>query len=131
MHSSVRLRRSTFTAIAAAALLTACGEDARLEAVDTGITRDSLLTIWSKETHGVDSLPSVYQRERYLIAGKNYEVLYFSPTGQKAYTGVQKDTIPWKELTPVAVIDNKVVGKGWEYLDSLYTANRIPLKKRS
>ena len=131
MHSSVRARSLTFTAIAAVALLTACGQDERVEAVDTGITRDSLMTIWSKGTHGVDSLPSVYQRERYLIAGKNYEVLYFSPTGQKAYTGVQKDTIPWKELTPVAMIENRVVGKGWEFLDSLYTANKIPVKKRS
>ena len=131
MHSSVRTRSLTFTAIATAALLSACGEDARVEAVDTGITRDSLMSIWSKGTHGVDSLPSVYQRERYLIAGKNYEVLYFSATGEKAYTGVQKDTIPWKDLTPVAMIDNKVVGKGWEFLDSLYTANRIQLKKRS
>jgi hypothetical protein len=131
MHSSVRLRSLTFTAIAAAALLAACGQDERVKNVDTGISRDSLLTIWSKDTHGVDSLPSVYQREKYLIGGKNYEILYFSPTGQKAYTGVQKDTIPWKDLTPVAMIDNNVVGKGWEFLDSLYTANKIPLKKRS
>jgi hypothetical protein len=130
MHSSVRLRSLTLTAIAATALLSAC-QDERVKDVDTGITRDSLLTIWSKDTHGVDSLPSVYQREKYLIAGKNYEVLYFSPTGKKAYTGAQKDTIAWKDLTPVAMIDNKVVGKGWDFLDSLYTANKIPLKKRS
>jgi hypothetical protein len=117
-------------AVTGAVLLAACGQDARVKEVDTGITRDSLLTIWSKNTHGVDSLPSVYQRERYLISGKNYEVLFFSPTGKHAYIGEQKDTIPWKDLTPVAMIDNKVVGKGWEYLDSLYTANKIPLKKR-
>jgi hypothetical protein len=131
MHSSVRTRSLTLIAMVAASFLAACGEDARVEAVDTGITRDSLLSIWSKGSHGVDSLPNVYQRERYLIAGKTYEVLYFSPTGQKAYTGVQKDTIPWKDLSPVAMIENKVVGKGWPFLDSLYTANRIPLKKRS
>jgi len=130
MHSSVRLRSLTLTAIAATALLSAC-QDERVKDVDTGITRDSLLTIWSKDTHGVDSLPSVYQREKYLIAGKNYEILYFSPTGKKAYVGTQKDTIAWKDLTPVAMIDNKVVGKGWDFLDSLYTANKIPLKKRS
>jgi hypothetical protein len=131
MHSSVRIRSLSFTAVAAAALLIACGEDARVEAVDTGITRDSVLTIFSKETHGVDSLPSVYQRERYFIDGKNYEVFYFSPTGKKAYTGVQKDTIPWKELSPVVMIDNKVVGKGWEYWDSLSKAHNIVLKKRA
>ena len=130
MHSFVGMRGATVIAVAGATLLAACGPDARVKDVDTGITRDSLLTIWSKDTHGVDSLPSVYQRERYLIGGKNYEVLFFSPTGKHAFTGVQKDTIPWKDLTPVAMIDNKVVGKGWPYLDSLYTSNKIPLKKR-
>jgi len=44
--------------------------------------------------------------------------------------GVQKDTIPWKDLTPIAMIDNKVAGKGWQYLDSLYAAHKIPVKKR-
>ena len=130
MHSFVGMRGALATAVAGAVLLAACGPDARVKDVDTGITRDSLLTIWSKNTPGVDSLPSVYQRERYLISGRNYEVLFFSPTGRHAYTGERKDTIPWKDLTPVAMIDNKVVGKGWEYLDSLYTANKIPLKKR-
>ena len=130
MHSFVGMRGATVIAVAGATLLAACGPDARVKEVDTGITRDSLLTIWSKDTHGVDSLPSVYQRERYLIGGKNYEVLFFSPTGKHAYTGVQKDTIAWKDLTPVAMIDNKVMGKGWPFLDSLYSANKIPLKKR-
>jgi hypothetical protein len=130
MHSFVGMRGATVVVVAGATMLAACGPDARIKAVDTGITRDSLMTLFSKDTHGVDSLPSVYQRERYLIGGKNYEVLFFSPTGKHAYTGVQKDTIPWKDLTPVAMIDNKVVGKGWPYLDSLYSANKIPLKKR-
>lgn len=130
MHSFVGLRGRTIVAVAGVALVAACGQDQRVKDVDTGISRDSLLTIWSKGTHGVDSLPSVYQRERYFFGGKTYEVLYFSPTGEHVYTGVQKDTIPWKELTPVAMIENKVVGKGWEYLDSLYAANKIPVKKR-
>ena len=28
------------------------------------------------------------------------------------------------------LIDNRVVGKGWDYLDSLYKANKIPVKQR-
>ena len=129
MHSLVRTRTIAITAFGTVALLAAC-QDARLKKVDTGMTRDQLLNEIGKSAPGVDSLPNVYQRERYLINGKNYEIFFFSPSGKHVYQGVQKDTIPWKDLTPIAMIDNKVVGKGWEYLDSLSTANKIPLKKR-
>ena len=130
MHNFVGRRRFALAAIGSLALLCACGQDKRVKAVDTGITKDSLLTVIGKESPGVDSLPNVYQRERYLIDGKSYEILFFSPTGRHAFIGVQKDTIPWKDLTPIAMIDNRVMGKGWEYLDSLYTAHKIPVKKR-
>ena len=128
MHSFVR-KRGVLAAAVGLAVLAAC-QDKRLKEIDTGMTRDSLLTVIGKGAPGVDSLPNVYIRERYLIDSKNYEVLFFSPTGQHQYSGVQKDTIPWKDLTPIAMIDNKVVGKGYEYLDSLYTAHKIPVKKR-
>ena len=129
MHNFVGRRSFALAAIGGMALLAACGKDKRVEAVDTGISKDSLLTVIGKESPGVDSLPNVYQRERYLIDGKSYEILFFSPTGRHAFVGVQKDTIPWKDLTPIAMIDNKVMGKGWPYLDSLYAAHRIPVKK--
>jgi hypothetical protein len=113
------------------ALLAACGEDKRVKAIDTGMTKQDVLTeIGKNGPAGADSLPNVYQRERYLIDTRNYEILFFSPTGKHAFVGVQKDTIPWKDLTPIAMIDNRVVGKGWDYLDSLYAAHKIPVKKR-
>lgn len=130
MHNFVGRRSFALAAIGGMALLGACGQDKRVDAVNAGISKDSLLTVIGKEAPGVDSLPNVYQRERYLIDSKSYEILFFSPTGKHAFVGVQKDTIPWKDLTPIAMIDNKVVGKGWEYLDSLYAAHKIPVKKR-
>lgn len=129
MNNLVGRRGIVFAALSGMALLGAC-TDKRVKAVDTGISRDSMLTVIGKGSPGVDSLPNVYQRERYLIDTKNYEILFFSPTGKHAFVGVQKDTIPWKDLTPIAMIDNKVMGKGWDYLDSLYKAHSIPVKKR-
>ena len=130
MHNFVGRRGLTLAALGGMALLGAC-QDKRVKAVNTGITKDSLLTVIGRDgPPGADSLPNVYQRERYLIDSKNYEILFFSPTGKHAFIGVQKDTIPWKDLTPIAMIDNRVVGKGWDYLDSLYSAHRIPVKKR-
>src|SRR5258708_35522450 len=111
MISFVRGRRNALVALGGVMLLGAC-TDKRVKAVDTGITRDSLLTVIGKEAPGVDSLPNVYARERYLIDGKNYEIMYFSPTGRHQFVGGQKDTIPRKDLTPIAMIDRRVVGTG-------------------
>ena len=130
MHTFVVGKR-TLAMVAVVTVLAACREDKRTAAVDSGISRDSLLTVIGKQAPGIDSLPNVYTRDRYLIDGKTYEILFFSPTGKHLFVGVVKDTIPWKELTPIAMIENRVVGKGWDYVDSLYSAHKIPLKKRS
>ena len=124
------VRRSTLVLAGLVGLstLTAC-EDKRVKNLDTGITRDSALTVIAKDMRtggGVDSLPNVYTRETYLIAGKNYEVLYYTANNEKAV----KDTVPFKKLTPLVFIDNKMIGRGWAFWDSVSTANKIPLKKR-
>jgi hypothetical protein len=109
--------------------LGAC-EDKRVQAIDTGISRDSAISVISHDlpvNAKSDSLPNVYIRERYLMAGKNYEVLYFTPRNEKAQAG--KDTV-WGKLTPIVLVDNKTVGTGWKVWDSISTANKIPLKKR-
>jgi len=128
-HFSVSRRILVPCALAGAVLSTAC-EDKRVKAIDTGIARDSAISIISHDlpanaTH--DSLPNVYIRETYLMGGKNYEVLFFSPKNEKAQAG--KDTA-WGKLTPIILVNNKTVGTGWKVWDSISTANKIPLKKR-
>jgi len=116
-------------ALAGAVVLAACA-DQRVAAVDSGITRDSALSIISHDlpvNAKPDSFPNVYIRERYLMGGKNYEVLYFTPNNEKATAG--KDTA-WGKLTPIVLVNNLTVGKGWKLWDSIATANKIPLKKR-
>lgn len=129
MHSFVGKRYLALAALSCATLLGACGQDKRVKAVDAGITRDSLLTVIGKGSRGVDSMPNVYRTDRYLIDGKTYEVFYFSGTSKHLY-GPVKDTLPWKELTPIVMIDRLVVGKDWAYLDSLSKAHSIPLRAR-
>ncbi len=128
MHRFVGRRALGLLAMSGAALLGGC-KDKRVEEVNAGITRDSLLTVIGKGSRGVDSLPNVYRSERYLIDGKNYEIFFFSGTSKHLF-GPVKDTLPWKELTPIVMVDRVVMGKNWPYLDSLSTANKIPLKKR-
>ena len=128
-HFSVSRRMMLPCVLAGAAVLGAC-EDKRVKAVDTGITRDSAVSIIAHDLPAnakSDSFPNVYYRDRYLIGGKNYEVLYFTPNNDKA--SVAKDT-NWSKLTPIVLINNKTVGTGWKVWDSISTANKIPLKKR-
>ncbi|MDB4916729.1 MAG: hypothetical protein JWM95_4373 [Gemmatimonadetes bacterium] len=125
MHSFVGKRSFALLALSGMAFLSAC-KDKRIKAVDNGITRDSLLTVIGKGAPGMDSIPNVYRSDRYLIDGKNYEIFFFSGSGKHLFGDV-KDTIPWKDLTPIAMIDKTVAGKDWPYLDSLYSAHKIPL----
>jgi hypothetical protein len=128
-HVSVSRRIMLPCALAGAVVLTAC-TDKRVAAVDSGITRDSALSVISHDLPAnakPDSFPNVYIRERYLMGGKNYEVLYFTPDNEKATAG--KDTA-WGKLTPIVLVNNLTVGKGWKVWDSISTANKIPLKKR-
>jgi hypothetical protein len=133
-HLSVRRRALAVAALSAASVAVAC-QDKRVKAVDTGITRDSAMSVIShdlKPGTGPDSFPNVYKRERFLIGGKNYEVLYFNGDNAKqvARNGAPAvDTVPLKKLTPIVLVENRVVGKGWDYWDSVATANKIPIKK--
>jgi hypothetical protein len=125
MNSFVVRKALSFAALSGLVVLGAC-KDKRIKAVETGMTRDSLLTVIGTGSAGMDSMPNVYRSERYLIDGKNYEIFFFSGSGKHLY-GPQKDTLPWKELTPIAMVDRVVVGKDWPFVDSLYTAHKIPL----
>jgi hypothetical protein len=119
------------TAGLAVLLLGAC-EDGRVRAVDTGISRDSAIKIMSVDAKGGlapgDSLPNIYRRSEYIIDAKRIEVLWFDPENRNP----GKDTLPYRELTPVVLHDGKVIGRGWDFWDSTAVANRIwvePKKK--
>jgi hypothetical protein len=136
-HLFVRRRTVTLAALSAAVLTTAC-EDKRLKQLDTGITRDSAVSVISHDTKpgaGPDSFPNVYKREKFLVSGKNYEVLYFQPENKKQpeLNVVTKDTVPLDKLTPIVFIENRMIGKGWDFWDSVSKANHItttiPAKK--
>lgn len=126
MHDvSVRRRALFIVGLSCAAVTTAC-EDKRVKQLDTGITRDSAVSVIAhdlKPGSPSDSFPNVYKRDRYLIGGKNIEVLYFTPNNEKA----GKDTVPLKKLTPLVFIDFKLAGRGWAYWDSVRAANKIQL----
>jgi len=129
-HVSVRRSTLAVAALSCAVLFVAC-EDKRVSQLDTGITRDSALSVIShdvnaKSAAGPDSFPNVYMRDRYLINGKNYEVLYFTPNNEKIEKA-GKDTIPKRKLAPIVFVDNRLIGHGWPFWDSLAATMKIPV----
>ena len=123
MNSFVGKRTLMVAALSGLALLGAC-KDKRIKEVNSGITRDSLLTVIGKGAPGVDSVPNVYRTERYLVDGKNWEVFFFAPGGAHLRPAT-KDTIPWKDLTPIVMVDRVVLGKDWPFWDSVATAHKF------
>ena len=131
----VRRRNLMVASAFAGVALTAC-EDARVKQLDTGITRDSAVSVISqglKPGAPADSFPNVYTREQFLVKGQNLEVLFFTPENDKlsVKNGVRmSDTINFKRLTPIVFRDNRLIGRGWDFWDSVSKVNNIPLKKR-
>src|SRR3954465_6437914 len=121
-HFSVRRRMTSLAALTGLVALVAC-EDKRVKQLESGITRDSAVSVISHDLKGSgpDSFPNTYTRERFLIAGKTYEVLYFTPNNEKA----GKDSVPWAKLTPLVFVENRLVAKGWPTWDSIASANKI------
>ena len=127
-HVSVSRSALVLTILTTAVLSTAC-EDKRVSQLDTGITRDSAVSVIShdlKPGSPSDSFPNVYKRDRYLMDGKNYEVLFFTPNNEKQ----GKDSVPLKKLTPLVFVENKMIGHGWPFWDSVAKAHKIPVQPR-
>ena len=126
---SVRRFFPGVAALLASTVVVAC-QDKRVNQLDTGIGRDSVLQILTEGAtrSATDSIPNVYKRSRYLMDGKEYEILYFTPKNVRS--GATKDSIPMRELTPVVLSDDKLIGRGWAFWDSLSLAHKRPVDKR-
>ena len=121
------VRRSTLAAGALAGLVLLSGcQDKRVKEMQTGITRDSVMSMTAQGTVGTDSMPSIYKRQQYLIDGKTLEVLFFDPQNRK----IDKDTVPLAKLTPLVMWNGNLVGKGWAAWDSIAASHNIPITKR-
>ncbi|MCA0377013.1 MAG: hypothetical protein LCH84_15285 [Gemmatimonadetes bacterium] len=114
-----------------AASLTACGADeaasARLKNVEPGMTREALLAEMGTGPligEGADSARVVngFRRMRYLVDGKQYEVIYARDDAGKV-----SEALSATLETPVVLDGDKVVGKGWAYYTkTAMTQLRLP-----
>jgi hypothetical protein len=97
--------RSTATralsAIAVLALV-ACG-DGRLTKLSVGMPKDSLAAVMQMEPH---------RTATYMLNGKVWDFSVY-PTAKTE----PNDSVPWRKMSPVVMIDGKVVGWGWGWWD--------------
>jgi hypothetical protein len=102
------------TALVALLLLAACG-DGRLKNLAVGIDRDSVAVVMETA--------APYRSDSYLIDGKFWEVMLYTPPGEESST----DSIPPRDLSPVILADGAVAGWGWDYWEKQATALNIPV----
>lgn len=94
--------------------ITACsGGDARFKRLSVGIPRDSALQLI-----GVEKPARV---DPFLVNGHYFEVMYY------AKPGADTTKVPDRKLSPIVVVDGKLVGWGWKSLDSVAEANKLPV----
>ena len=100
-------------ALALAAALAACSsEDTRLKQLTVGISKDSALKVMGTA--------QPVRADAYLIDGKSLEILYFAPRRSA-------DSLPDRQLAPLVAVNGQLIGWGWEILDSVAAATKIPV----
>ncbi len=96
--------------------IAACSSDARFKRLTAGISRDSALQLI-----GVEKPARV---DPYLVNGHYFEIMYYAKPGADAVN------VPDRKLSPVVVVDGKLVGWGWKSLDSVAGANKLPVAQK-
>lgn len=122
--------RSTMTRTLTAAgllALVACG-DARLGKLAVNMTTDSLAVIMKGPPH---------RTQNFILNGKVWDLSVYDYGSKPLPAVVVKtsmggdstvtDSIPWRKMSPVIIIDSKVVGWGWGWWDKESAKLGIPL----
>lgn len=120
-----------------ALLLTACvntqfaemrdGNRSALTKVDIGMSKTQVISVMGERTAtepASGTYTNPFKRETLKGAdGKSYDVLFY-------YTQQIGDNPIETGLTPIAFLDNKVVGIGWGYLDAVSGNSTSTIRRR-
>ncbi len=92
--------------------------DPRLKNLRAGMGKDSV---------AVAMEGSAAQRtDPYLYKGQYIQTMYFPRKGK-----TDSASLADRAMAPIIMIDGKVTGWGWDYWDSVATANHIPVAKKN
>ena len=102
--------------LAILAALAACGpKDSRLSTLTVGISKDSAVKIM-----GVEKPTRI---DPYLTDGKLIELMYFAAPGTV-------DSVSDREMSPLVAVNGLLIGWGWETVDSVSAATKIPVQPK-
>ena len=102
-----KARTLVAVALGALAMVGCSKEDARLENLTTGITKDSALAVLGV---GSGERPASY-----LVKGQTIEALMIRREGVEG----PLDSLPRTDYNPVVIINGTLAGWGWKYWDSV------------
>lgn len=105
-------------------LLSACG-DSRVRDLEVGITKDSVLKIVGAGAPAGDTLPNLYKHSQYFVDGKMFDIYLFDPENRDLS---DDPNVTDDDLTPIVVIDGKLAGTGWSYMDGVTDKYRIQMR---
>lgn len=94
----------------------ACG-DARLDHLSIGISGDSA-------THAIGDPP--HRVATYLSESHQWTVQLYD----RGHAG-DADSVLWRKMSPVVLIDGKVVGWGWSWWDGAAAKHHLPVPGKS
>lgn len=109
--------RWSVRALVAAAVVTVAGcerSDRRLEDLNVGISKDSASTVMG----GV----APKRTDPYLYQGQFIETLFYPRLGK-----TDPEDLEDRKMSPLVIVNGKLVGWGWPFWDSVATANGIPV----
>jgi hypothetical protein len=108
--------RSAIIALPALGLLliSACSGDARLKKLSAGITKDSVLVLMGGEKPD--------RIDPFLVKGQYIETMYFPKPGAD-----DSASLTDRKMSPVVVVDGKLVAWGWKKWDSIAATKQIPV----
>jgi hypothetical protein len=118
MQHFVHKRIAALAAVIACTTLIACG-DRRVRDLRVGMPRDSVLVALGSAPPDTEAF--IFDRDQYIVDGKNIEVFYYDPKSRLAFV----DSAPGSELTPVVLLDGKTSGWGWDHWDSVASSIKV------
>jgi hypothetical protein len=118
-------RTTALTGSALLVLLAAACGDSRVNALDLGIGKDSVLKIIGQGAPAGDSLPNVYQHMQFFIDSKLFDVYMYDPKNRDK---LDDPLVTDKELTPIILVEGKLEGTGWKYADELTQQFKLPIR---
>ncbi len=113
MTPTTSLRSLPLAGLLLTAALAACARpDARLEKLTVGIPADSVVKLMGVE--------KPKRHDPYLINGHYIEAMYYPKPG-----AVDSASTTDRKMSPVVLVDGKLVGWNWTTWDSIAGANKI------